>query len=81
MVIFDSPPLLLTSEAPVLASLMGQIVVVVCAGVTPQHAVLEAVENLDPEKAISLVLNKSGKGLGNNGYGGYGYGGQGDTDV
>ena len=78
MVIFDSPPLLLTSEAPVLASLMGQIVVVVCAGVTPQHAVLEAVENLDPEKAISLVLNKSGKGMGVDGYGGYGYGSQSD---
>ena len=81
IVIFDSPPLLVTSEAPVLASLMGQIVVVVCAGVTPQHAVIEAVEILDPEKAISLVLNKSGNGLGAGGYGSYGYGGQGATDV
>jgi len=81
IVIFDSPPLLVTSEAPVLASLMGQIVVVVCAGVTPQHAVLEAVENLDPEKAISLVLNKSGKGLGIDGYSGYGYGSRGAGDV
>lgn len=81
IVIFDSPALLLTSEAPVLASLMGQIVVVVCAGVTPRHAVLEAVEILDPEKAISLVLNKSGKGLDVDGYGGYGYGSRGAGDV
>jgi len=81
IVIFDSPPLLLTSEAPVLASLMGQIVVIVCAGVTPQRAVLEAVENLDPKKAISLVLNKFGKGISVDGYGGYGYGGQGARDV
>ena len=33
VVIFDSPPLLATSESRVLASQMGQIVVVVCAGV------------------------------------------------
>ena len=74
VVIFDSPPLLATSESRVLASQMGQIVLVVCAGVTPQDAVLEAIESLDPKKAISIVLNQSSRGFGNEGYGGYGYG-------
>lgn len=72
VVIFDSPPLLMTSEARVLASRMGQIVLVVCAGVTPQQAVVEAVESLDDEKAISTVLNRSSYGFGSGGYGGYG---------
>jgi exopolysaccharide/PEP-CTERM locus tyrosine autokinase len=59
IVLFDSPPLLLTSEARVLAAYVGQIVVVVEAGVTPRRSLLEAVELLDPSKAINLVMNKS----------------------
>jgi receptor protein-tyrosine kinase len=59
IVIFDSPPLLMTSEARVLASLVGQIVLVVEAAVTPRRSVLEAIEMLDPSKAINLVLNKN----------------------
>ncbi len=74
VVLFDSPPLLLTSESRVLASRMGQIVVVVCSGLTPQGAVIEAIESLDDEKALSVVLNRSGKGFGEPNYGGYGYG-------
>jgi exopolysaccharide/PEP-CTERM locus tyrosine autokinase len=73
VVIFDSPPLLATSESPVLASLMGQIVMVVGAGKTPRHAVLEAIGNLDSDKPINLVLNQAGHGL-QSGYGQYGYG-------
>ena len=72
VVVFDSPPLLVTSEARVLASLMGQIVLVVRSGVTPQDAVLDAIESLDPEKSISILLNQSSKGLRSEGYGGYG---------
>ena len=59
IVLFDSPPLLLTSEARVLAGYVGQIVVVVEAGVTPRRSLLEAIELLDPSKAINLVMNKS----------------------
>jgi protein-tyrosine kinase len=73
MVLFDSPPLLLTSEARVLASYMGQIVLVVEAGVTPRRSVLEAIELLDPSKAINLVLNKNRQliGVGDYHYAGY----------
>jgi Mrp family chromosome partitioning ATPase len=74
IVIFDSPPLLVTSEARVLAAQMGQIVVVVCSGRTPQSAVVQAVESLDQSKAISLVLNQASQGFGADSYGAYGYG-------
>ncbi len=59
IVIFDSPPLLLTSEAHVLASHMGQIVVVVEAERTTQHAVKESLRQLDGCSNINLIYNKS----------------------
>ena len=72
VVIFDSPPLLVTSEARVLASLMGQIAMVVCSGKTPQEAVIQAAESLDQEKAVSIILNQASQGFGNDSYGAYG---------
>jgi exopolysaccharide/PEP-CTERM locus tyrosine autokinase len=74
IVLFDSPPLLLTSEARVLASYVGQIVLVVEAGVTPRRSVMEAIETLDTTKAINLVLNKNWQTLklGDYNYAGYG---------
>jgi exopolysaccharide/PEP-CTERM locus tyrosine autokinase len=86
MVIIDSPPLLATSEARVLASLCGQIVLVVCASVTPQNAVLDAVDVIDESKAVNFVLNQArgsaagGYYGGYGGYGGYGYGSAGDKN-
>jgi len=74
IVLFDSPPLLATSEASVLASLMGQIVVLVCAGKTPRQAVLAALDSLDETKAINLILNQSNSDEGTAAYGSYGYG-------
>ncbi|RJG23241.1 XrtA-associated tyrosine autokinase [Massilia cavernae] len=59
IVIFDSPPLLLTSEAHVLASHMGQIVMVVEAEVTTQHAVKEALRQLDGLDNVNLIYNKT----------------------
>lgn len=59
VVIFDSPPLLLTSESRVLAQHMGQIVLVVRAGVTPQHAVFDAINCLGEGKSLALLLNQS----------------------
>lgn len=59
IVIFDSPPLLLTSEAHVLASHMGQIVVVVEAERTTQHAVKEALSQLEGLNNVNLVYNKT----------------------
>lgn len=82
VIVFDSPPLLLTTEAGVLANLMGQIVFVVGAEVTPQHAVTQAMEHIGQEKTVGLLLNRArkhskvfGYGYGARGYGyGYGYG-------
>lgn len=73
IVIFDTPPLLLTSEARVLAGLMGQIVMVVEESITPQHIIKEAVESLQDNEIVGIVMNKGLRGAGEEGYGGYGY--------
>ena len=59
IVIFDSPPLLLTSEAHVLASHMGQIAMVVEAEKTTQHAVKEALRQLEGCSNVNLIYNKT----------------------
>ena len=59
MIVFDSSPLLLTTEAVALASKVGQIALVVRANSTPRQAVRSAVERLDPSKAVSCILNQS----------------------
>ncbi len=58
IVVCDSPPLLPTSEARVLARYAGQVVMVVESGVTARRSLLDALDLLDPSKAINLVLNK-----------------------
>ena len=58
IVLFDSLPLLITSEARVLLTMMGQIVLVVRANVTPQQAVKDAVEMIG-DKKLWLVLNQA----------------------
>ena len=62
VIIFDSPPLLHTSEARVLAQLMGQIVIIVEAESTPRKQVQEAfdlLQDVSDNTSISLVLNKT----------------------
>jgi Mrp family chromosome partitioning ATPase len=59
IVIFDSPPLLLTSESRVLASHMGQIIMVVEAQTTTQHAVKEALHQLEGYQNVNLIYNKT----------------------
>jgi protein-tyrosine kinase len=59
LVLFDSAPLLLTTESQALAQIAGQILVVIKADQTPQHVVLEAIETLAEDKPVSLVLNQS----------------------
>lgn len=59
VIVFDSPPLLLTTEAAVLASFMGQIVFVVSADMTPQHAVSQAIEHIGEDKMVGMVLNRA----------------------
>jgi protein-tyrosine kinase len=59
LVVFDSPPLLQTTESPALARVAGQIVVVVRADSTPQPVLLDALNTLQGHAAVSLVLNQS----------------------
>jgi protein-tyrosine kinase len=74
IVIFDSPPLLLTTESRVLASHMGQIVVVVHAEKTLQSDVEHAISTIESCPVKMLVLNQA-KASFSGGYGyGYGYG-------
>ncbi len=70
LVLVDSPPILLTSEARVLAQLFGQVVVVVKAGATPQQAVTEAIGLIGEGPRLGLVLNEAAHetSIGNYGY-------------
>ena len=59
VVIFDAPPLLLTSEAQVLASRVGQVVMVVEAGRTPRQALAQAFAQLEACPVVMPLLNKA----------------------
>jgi protein-tyrosine kinase len=78
LVVFDSAPLLVSSEARSLIRVPGQIVLVVRSGLTPVRAVADAVALLDRSKLQGLILNHAPlrhRGLYFYGY--YGYGEQG----
>jgi exopolysaccharide/PEP-CTERM locus tyrosine autokinase len=72
VIIFDSPPLLATTQASVLASHVGQVLLVVESESTPQYIVKEAVEMLSGCELVGCVLNKTTQGFGF-GYYYYGY--------
>jgi receptor protein-tyrosine kinase len=59
IVIFDSPPLLPTTEARVLATHMGQIVMVVAADATSHHAVTQALATIETCDVVLMALNKA----------------------
>jgi protein-tyrosine kinase len=76
VVIFDSPPLLVTTESRVLSSYMGQVVLVVESGKTSHESVQEALATIGSSEIVGLVLNKARAAEQGyyGGYGGYGYG-------
>ena len=55
---FDSPPVRETTEASVLASLMGQVALVVEQESTAQGIVKETMTHFEPGENVYLVLNK-----------------------
>jgi len=61
VIIFDSPPLLATTEARVLATHMGQIVMVVAADATSQHAVGQALATIETCDVVLMALNKASR--------------------
>lgn len=61
VIMFDSPPLLATTEARVLATHMGQIVMVVGANATSQHAVQQALATIENCDIVLMLLNKASR--------------------
>jgi receptor protein-tyrosine kinase len=61
IIIFDSPPLLATTEARVLATHMGQIIMVVAADTTPQHQVNQALATIESCEIVMMMLNKASR--------------------
>ncbi len=76
VVIFDSPPLLLTTESSVLAQHMGQVIMVIEAEKTLRHQVKKSLSLLHNE-IVLLMLNKMREKNEDSNYGYYGYGHQG----
>ena len=73
ILLFDSPPLLVSTESRALAAMAGQIVLVVRSGATPRQAVVDALEQIGERKGVGLVLNQGRAGLGGyHDYGSYG---------
>ena len=79
IVLLDSPPLLLSTESHALASSAGQVVLVVRAEITSQHAVKDAINSIAEGKPVSLILNQTSAppSSGYYGYGSYGEASQG----
>jgi protein-tyrosine kinase len=61
IIVFDSPPLLATTEARVLATHMGQIVIVVAANTTTQHTVQHALATIENCDIVLMLLNKASR--------------------
>ncbi len=72
VIVFDSAPMLMTSEATVVADLAGQIVFVVGAETTTRGMVSDALKMVNNHSRVGFVLNKTRKKQSN--IYGYGYG-------
>lgn len=84
IIVFDSPPLIPTTEARVLATHMGQIVIVVEADRTSHGAVRQALATIESCPVKLMLLNKASvrESTGLYGYGyGYGYGSDSRTEA
>lgn len=71
VVVFDAPPLLLTAESRVLASRVGQVLVVVDATKTTAADVEQAFTAVESVPSVSSILNKSSAADDYRGYDGY----------
>lgn len=71
VVIFDSPPLLSTTESRVLAAHMGQVVMVIEANNTPINTVKQAFAAVENHPVVLAMLNKYLGPKGSNTYGYY----------
>ncbi len=72
IILFDAPPILATSHSTILAQLAGQVLLVIESGVTLQANIIEALNFIEKDKVIGLVLNKSRRMFAMDYYGSYG---------
>ena len=56
-IIFDSSPILPTTEPSVLNKMVDGIIMVIMSGKTPRESVTQAIKSLDKEKILGVVLN------------------------
>lgn len=71
ILIFDSPPVLATTESVTLASHMGQVLFVVQAERTGRQLVTSALELIGSQKQVGLVLNRAPQRFGSTEFGAY----------
>ena len=71
IVVFDAPPMLATVEASVLTQLAGQVVIVTEAAKTSRSMMQAVLEQIQSDKPVGLVLNKSRKEHGQYDYSAY----------
>lgn len=74
ILIFDAPPLLPSTESRVLATHMGQVVVVVEADRTQQNSLTQALTTIENCPVVMTLLNKVRRSEVGSYYGYYGYG-------
>jgi protein-tyrosine kinase len=74
IVVFDSPPLLATTESRILASHMGQVLVVVEAERTTQAVLESALSTVDDCPVVAALLNKAPESNSGSYYTSYGNG-------
>jgi protein-tyrosine kinase len=75
LVVLDSPPLLISSEARALVQIPAQLVLVARAHHTPRQALLDAIAKVD-KRNLHLVLNDAPVSGSDSYYGYYGYYGE-----
>jgi protein-tyrosine kinase len=73
IVLFDSPPLLVSSEARALIQIPGVVLLVARVGHTPRQALLDALAKIDKSKLHGVVLNECRTPGGGDSYGYYDY--------
>jgi len=76
ILVFDAPPLLSSTESRVLATHMGQILLVVEADRTPQGSVRQALSTIEQCPVVMTMLNKIERSESGSYYGYYGSYGQ-----
>ena len=73
IIVFDSPPLLATTESRVLATHMGQVVMVVEAECTTHHVLESALATVEACPLVYTLLNKASESRAASYYGAYAY--------